>query len=419
MGLGQRTPTEDEERHMYSGSPTGSKFAMREMVGSKNLPIISATNFINSFFRILILTLVSILIIGGCGPTLQQANISDQAVQLEKDQQQEIAFDTYIKRQKRLFEISFPLLSAASSMNIDDVRPTCGFAFVTQDTYKKDFQEVARRYFNLSDKPVVYYVHPKFPAEKAGLKVGDRIVSINGNGLSDKSFKEVIAIMQDSQTVKDKLFNIVVDRDGNILELNINPISCCKYNILLVPEDRLNAFSDGKNIIFTNGMVRFCENNDELAFVVAHEIAHNVLGHISKKKGNVAIGSVFDVLLAVGLGVNTGGAFGKMGGAAYSKGFEYEADYAGLYIVARAGLDVSSAPNFWRRMAAENPKSTEKNFGASHPSNPERFIAMDNTVKEIKEKQKTGKALIPEPKKEISGGETGSLKETTDPASRP
>ena len=186
---------------------------------------------------------------------------------------------------------------------------------------------------------------------------------------------------------------------------------------MLVPEDSINAKSDGKNIIFTNGLVRFCENNDELAFVISHEIAHNVLGHISKKKGNVAIGTVFDVLLAVGLGVNTGGAFGKMGGAAYSKGFEFEADYAGLYIAARAGIDVSSASNFWRRMAAEHPKSTEKNFGASHPSHPERFIAMDNTVKEIKEKQKIGKPLIPEPKEKISGGETGSLKETTDPTS--
>lgn len=402
---------------MYSGSPTGSKFAMRKMVGSKNLPLISATNFINYFFQILIFALALILVVGGCGPTLQQAHISDQSVQLEKDKQQEIAFETYITRLKRLFDISYPLLAAASSMNIDDAMPTCGFAFVTKDTFKKYFSEASQRYFNLGDKPVVYFVHPKFPAEKAGLKVGDRIVNINGNSLSDKNHKEVIAIMQDNQTVKDKPYSIVVERGGNILELNINPISCCKYNILLVPEDSINAFSDGKNIIFNNGLVRFTENNDELAFVVAHEIAHNVMGHISKRRGNVAIGSVFDVLLAVGLGVNTGGAFGKMGAAAHSKGFEYEADYAGLYIAARAGIDVSSAPNFWRRLAAENPKSTEKNFGASHPSNPERFIAMDNTVKEIKEKQKIGKALIPEPKEKGGGGETGSLKETTDPTS--
>jgi membrane-associated protease RseP (regulator of RpoE activity) len=402
---------------MYRGSHRGNKFVIRKMIENKKLLNINAFNFINLYLKLLLCTLLSIMIIGGCGPTLQQAHISDQAVQLEKDKQQEIAFDTYIKRQKRLFEISFPLLSAASSMNIDDVKQTCGFVFVTKDTFKKDYQEVSRRYFNLSDKPLVYYVQPKFPAEKAGLKPGDRIVNINGNALSEKKFEEVKAIIQQDQANTEKSVNIVVERDNQIMEFNIKPISCCKYNVMLVPDDSINAFSDGKNIIFTNGLVRFTENNDELAFVVAHEIAHNVMGHVSKKRGNVAIGSVFDVLLAIGLGVNTGGAFGKMGAAAYSKAFEYEADYAALYIAARAGYDVSSAPNFFRRMAAEHPKSTEKNFGASHPSNPERFIAMDDTVKEIKDKQKFGKALIPESKGKGSGGETGSLKENTDPTS--
>lgn len=389
---------------MYSGALIMVKFSKKKM------------GYGNDFF-IKILLFALVLIIDGCGPSLKQAHISDTAVQEEREKQREIAFDTFIKRQKRLCEVSYPLLASAASMNIDDAKPTCGFAFVTKDTFKKDFQEVARRYFNLSDKPVVYFVHPKFPAEKAGLKPGDRIVNIDGNGLSDKSFKEVIAIIQDNHTKKDKPFSIVVERDGNILELNINQILCCKYNILLVPEDRINAFSDGKNIIFTNGLVRFCENNDELAFVVAHEIAHNVMGHISKKKGNVAIGTVFDVLLAVTLGVNTGGAFGKMGGAAYSKGFEYEADYAGLYIAARAGYDISSAPNFFRRMAAEHPKSMEKSFAASHPSSPERFVAMEKTVQEIKEKQKLGKPLIPDSKEKRSAEETGGLKETGEPTS--
>ncbi len=93
----------------------------------------------------------------------------------------------------------------------------------------------------------------------------------------------------------------------------------------------------------------------------------------------------------------------KTGGGAFSKGFEFEADYASLYIAARAGHDVKSAPNFWRRMAAEHPKSLEKGFLASHPSTPERFVAMEKTIQEIKEKQKLGKPLIPEPKEKRSG----------------
>ena len=79
---------------------------------------------------------------------------------------------------------------------------------------------------------------------------------------------------------------MVVERDDKILELKIITIPCCKYNVLLIPGDSINASSDGKNIIFTNGLVRFAENNDELSFVVAHEIAHNV-SDIFPRKGEM------------------------------------------------------------------------------------------------------------------------------------
>jgi len=138
---------------------------------------------------------------------------------------------------------------------------------------------------------------------------------------------------------------------------------------------------------------------------------------MSKRKGNVLLGSIFDILILGTTGVSTGGAFGKIGGAAYSKSFEFEADYAGLYIAARAGHDVTGAANFWRRMAAEHPKSMEKAFAASHPSTPERFVAMEKTIQEIKEKQKLGEPLIPESKKEERSGEEKSLKEKRDQTS--
>ena len=52
---------------MNRGSPKGSNFAMRRVIRSKNLLNISATNFINYFFRILPFALVLLLIVGGCG----------------------------------------------------------------------------------------------------------------------------------------------------------------------------------------------------------------------------------------------------------------------------------------------------------------------------------------------------------------
>jgi predicted Zn-dependent protease len=107
-------------------------------------------------------------------------------------------------------------------------------------------------------------------------------------------------------------------------------------------------------------------------------------------------GAVVDVAFAV-LGVNTGGAFTKVGiesgKAAFSVGFETEADYVGLYIVALAGYNFAEAPNLWRRMAVLNPASID--HSKSHPSAPERFVALEGGVKEIQEKKARKQPLRP------------------------
>jgi predicted Zn-dependent protease len=110
------------------------------------------------------------------------------------------------------------------------------------------------------------------------------------------------------------------------------------------------------------------------------------------------IGTVFDVVAAA-YGVNTGGAFGSAAGMAYSKEFEAEADYVGLYIMAGAGLEFAEGPKFWRRMAANNPKAINNGAGGTHPSTVYRFAALEQAVAEIDDKKAGGLPLQPEIKK--------------------
>ena len=85
------------------------------------------------------------------------------------------------------------------------------------------------------------------------------------------------------------------------------------------------------------------------------------------------------------------------GAASYSVDFEKEADYVGLYYAERAGFDTSQVGDFWRRLAINDPKrTTHRN---SHPTTPERFLAIDETRKEISAKLETGTALLPNMKK--------------------
>ena len=120
-------------------------------------------------------------------------------------------------------------------------------------------------------------------------------------------------------------------RDGQRKDYSITPVPVCDYPVLLGAEDDINAYADGKVIVINKGMLRFVNDDQELSFVIAHELAHNSMKHIKAKTANMAIGSVFDILAAA-YGVNTQGAFGKMGSQAYSKAFEEESDYVAIYI---------------------------------------------------------------------------------------
>lgn len=175
----------------------------------------------------------------------------------------------------------------------------------------------------------------------------------------------------------------------------------CNFDIALAKEGGLNAYADGEKVVMFPEMVAFTANDTELALVVAHELAHNIMRHPDAQKQNVALGGVLGTLvdqLAQSQGINTGGMAGKLGaqGAVlrYSSGFEREADYVALYILARAGYDVSEAPQFWRRMSAQNPDSIY--VGTTHPTNPDRYITLQKTINEIEGKQRAGAPLIPQ-----------------------
>lgn len=179
------------------------------------------------------------------------------------------------------------------------------------------------------------------------------------------------------------------------------PKNSCAYKVILDPKQvGLNAYADGKNVVINPGMIDFATNDTHLAFVVAHEFAHNIMAHIASQQKNVAIGGIIGALgdaLAQSQGVNTQGTLGKLGAnqalLKYSPSFETEADYVGLYILVRAGYPIEEAPDFWRIMSSNEPRSIY--VTSTHPNNPSRAIAMEKAILEIRAKQAANQPLLP------------------------
>lgn len=321
----------------------------------------------------------------GCPASLQRPAVSQEAIQTEKTKQLEMAFLLAEKRLDRLAQIYPPLQIASAELCTKDVTNLSGFLFHNKDTYPIEFREIASRTFHLDDSLTVKAVHPLSSAAKSGLIPGDRILRINGRSLEGKSTTEKANVLAEELGKSNKM-SLDINREGNSLPLTYDLARGCKYPALLLFSDAVNAISNGDAIAISSGMMKFAESDTELAFILSHEIAHNALGHNSTSR---KVGKAF-------LNAFLGPRITQMTTSGYSQENESEADYAGLYIAARAGYDVSMASVFWRRMAAEHPQTIQGTFTGSHPSLPERSLTIEATIKEIQDKQRMGVQLLPE-----------------------
>ena len=139
----------------------------------------------------------------------------------------------------------------------------------------------------------------------------------------------------------------------------------------------VNAFQtldrDGRPIIgFTVPLIAEARNRDELAFVMSHEAAHHILGHIGQQQQNAALGGFLAGSLAEALGAADVEGAQRLGASVaarrYSKEFELEADALGTEIAAAAGFDPLKGAAFFFRIPDPGDR-----FLGTHPPNADRI----------------------------------------------
>lgn len=161
-------------------------------------------------------------------------------------------------------------------------------------------------------------------------------------------------------------------------------------NFRIVVDDRpgqpSNAFQTvdetGRPVVaFTLALIRDARNADELAFVLGHETAHHIAGHLKRQRDNAAAGAVIFAGLATLTGASAGGVQSAqdlgatVGARTYSKDFELEADALGTIITARAGYDPIRGAEFFTRIPDPGDR-----FLGTHPPNASRVETVRRTA---------------------------------------
>ena len=162
-------------------------------------------------------------------------------------------------------------------------------------------------------------------------------------------------------------------------------------DFLIVVDDRpglpANAFQtldrSGRPVLgFTLALIADARNADEIAFVMAHEAAHHIAGHIPRAQGNATLGAVLGGTIATALGVSDPNAIdtalrlgATVGARSYSKDFELEADALGTIITHRAGFDPLRGAEFFTRIPDPGNR-----FLGTHPPNAQRIETVRRTA---------------------------------------
>ena len=157
-----------------------------------------------------------------------------------------------------------------------------------------------------------------------------------------------------------------------------------EFNVVDEPET-LNAWvmPGGKVVVYT-GILTVAENDEGLATVMGHEIAHIVAKHGNERMSQGLLTQMGGVALSVALRENsalTQGLFMQAYGAGaqvglllpYSRLHESDADRCGRTRVAMAAYDPRAAIGFWERLAARGGERPPA-FLSTHPA-PESRIA--------------------------------------------
>jgi hypothetical protein len=336
-------------------------------------------------------------VLSGCTPVPKLPAVDPALVRAEAELQKGIAARETLKGQVRVALVGGALLQANAPLCGDKVVPRTGIILAQVAPANRD--DPAGQAGGPRDRTpeglVVIGVIRGSGGQRAGIMPGDVVAGLDGRDIpTGREALRAYAELEAAGLAAGRTVVYRVLRGGARLEVPVDPLPACDCPLALHRDERVSARTDGKTIAVTTGMLEFARSDGDLALVLGHELAHNVLEHLVRLRVHDLGNATSEARLARQTGVAVPSSMARTAHDIRLRELEAEADYIGLYFAARAGFDIGPAPELWRRMAVLHPAGIDQ--AGSHPSSASRFVAMDRAVEEIRAKQEAGAPLVPE-----------------------
>lgn len=299
----------------------------------------------------------------------------------------QLALRTLTSQQDRLYAVAAPLLTSNAQSCRGNARNLLGFTAKNKYSYPAEFIDAAQS-MGYGERLQVTGVLPGSGAASSGVQRGDLLLAVADQPLQQGPGAErQAASLLGPLMTKRAPVRLTVMRNGAKQNISVPLTLACAFSIEVGNADNVNTYADGRRVMITRGMMHFAESDEELAYLIAKEMAHNSLGHAIRQRMAATIGSVIDKLMLAR--PDTTITAGTGGIRPYPQELDAAADNLALHMLVRAGYSIDNYAAFWQRLAAQYPASVLNAYTALHPATAYRMTMINEAIRALD----TGKTI--------------------------
>jgi hypothetical protein len=303
------------------------------------------------------------------------------------------ALRNMIAMQDRLYKVAAPLLTSNASLCKGNARYLLGFTAKNKYSFSASMANAAQS-LGFDDRLKITDVLPGSGAARNDVQRGDYLISAGDRPIPQgENAERLTASVLQPLIASHAPIKLGLQRGATQMTANVPLTLACAFSIELGNADIVNAYADGQRVLVTRGMMNFASTDEELAYLIARELAHNALAHPGRQKMVKTIGGVIDNLTRTKPDPTT--LAGTAGILPYGQDMDAAADTLALYMLVRAGYSIDNAPRFWQRLATQYPVSVPNGYTAIHPSTIYRLAMIGKVTQIINAKKAAGKPLMP------------------------
>jgi len=278
---------------------------------------------------------------------------------------------------RKLHDIAWPIMKANVDVCINSRINAFGFMVANsndlQSSLKPFFYSASPNFVQSnnghSDLPMIVSVANGSPANKVNILEGDLIVSIDTKLVNYKNYKNFLI-----NAAKKGRLKIGVKRLNKDFIYDLSSEVICGYPVQPMVSPMPNAYADGSKIYITIATLDFIKDDQELAFLISHELAHNIV-HYNGKGLNEVDAKPIPITEKPSL-QSLGDLFILQSGEK-----ETEADLLGIEYAIKGGFSQNKAANYFRRLSIYMPQLMEESIFRMHPGNAKRVTDIVEKLK--------------------------------------